>query len=105
MDVFMPEELLQLYTTGRSRKYKDIERNRALLSGFVRAVQIMMLVESVTELKNYSYLHYEQLRHHYSGYSSVRLSNRSVHRLIFKELNQGIVVELIEIDNTHYGNK
>lgn len=50
-------------------------------------------------------LHYEQLRHEYAGYSSVRLSNSYVHRLIFKEINGGIQIELLEIDETHYGNK
>ena len=41
----------------------------------------------------------------WSGYSSVRLSNRYVHRLLFKETADGLEVELIEIDDTHYGNK
>lgn len=105
MDVYMPDGLLQLYLTGKSRKYRIVERNRELLTGFLRTVELMMLAESTSELKNYSYLHYERLKHKYTGYSSVRLSNRSVHRLIFKEYDYGIRVELIDIDDTHYGNK
>lgn len=30
---------------------------------------------------------------------------RYVHRLLFTETEDGIEVELIEIDDTHYGNK
>ena len=39
------------------------------------------------------------------GFSSVRLSNRYVHRLIFKETDDGLQVEIIDINDTHYGNK
>ena len=41
----------------------------------------------------------------YSGLSSVRLDNRYVHRLVFEELDDSITLKLIEIDDTHYGNK
>ena len=41
----------------------------------------------------------------YSGLSSVRLDNRYVHRLLFEELDDSITLKLIEIDDTHYGNK
>lgn len=37
--------------------------------------------------------------------SSVRLVNGMVERLLFRETDDGIEVELIEIDSTHYGNK
>ena len=105
MDVLMDQELLDLYQSGKSKRYKEVERNRELLDGFKRAVGLMMTVSDVGELKGFSYLHYEQLKYEWSGKSSVRLSNRYVHRLIFTETNDGLEVELIEIDNTHYGNK
>lgn len=92
MDVFMDQELLDLYQSGKSKRYKEVERNRELLDGFKRAVGLMMTVS-------------EQLKYEWSGKSSVRISNRYVHRLIFTETNDGLEVELIEIDNTHYGNK
>ena len=41
----------------------------------------------------------------YSGLSSVRLDNRYVHRLLFEEIEDRIALRLIEIDDTHYGNK
>ena len=57
------------------------------------------------DLKRMSFLHYEQLKYDYSGSSSVRLLKSYVHRLIFLEHEDGIELELIEIDDTHYGNK
>jgi len=105
MDVSMTKELFDLYSTGRSNRYKDVARNPVLLRGFLYAVDTMKRVQNTQELKAFSRLHYEQLKYEYSGYSSVRLSNSYVHRLIFTEGEEGIRVELIEIDDTHYGNK
>lgn len=53
-----------------------------------------------------SYLHYEKLKYQKDDpKSSVRLVNGMVERLLFRETDDGIEVELIEIDSTHYGNK
>jgi hypothetical protein len=54
-------------------------------------------------LKHFSFLHYEKLRN--DPRSSVRLVNGLVERLLFTETDDGIEVELIEIDSTYYGNK
>ena len=105
MNVLMNQDLLDLYQNGKSRRYKEVERNSELMEGFIRAVNTMIMVNSVSELSGFSYLLYEQLKYQWSGYSSVRLSNRYVHRLIFTETTDGLEVELIEIDDTHYGNK
>ena len=105
MRVLMNQDLLDLYQNGKSKRYKDVEKNRELMAGFIRAVGTMTMVNSISELSGFSHLHYEKLKYQWSGYSSVRLSNRFVHRLIFTETNDGLEVELIEIDDTHYGNK
>ena len=105
MRVLMNRDLLDLYESGRSRAYKEVARNSELMEGFRRAVRMMTLVTSVAELRRFSYLHYEQLKYQWSGFSSVRLSNSYVHRLIFKETDNGLQVELIDINDTHYGNK
>ena len=76
-----------------------------LYAGLLRAYQTMESVSSVEELKLFSYLHYEQLRYGYSGLSPVRLDNRYVHRLLFEEKQDRVTLKLIEIDDTHYGNK
>ena len=105
MKVLMNHDLLDLYMNRKSKKYKEVEMNRELMDGFIRAVSIMIMVSNVNELSGFSYLHYEKLKYQWSGYSSVRLSNRYVHRLIFRETTDGLEIEIIELDNTHYGNK
>ena len=37
--------------------------------------------------------------------SSVRVMNGRVERLLFHEYNDGIEISLIEIDETHYGQR
>lgn len=102
---FKDEALAELYETGKTkdRKYKQLCKNKKLIDGYIRAVGIMFDVESTAELKVYSFLHYEQLKK--DPRSSVRLVNGLVERLLFTETDNGIEVELIEIDSTHYGNK
>ena len=103
--LFEDEALEELYLTGKSsdKKYKKLSRDKKLVDGFIRAVGVMYGVDNVDELENYSYLHYEKLK--YRDESSVRIVNGRVERLIFAERDNGIEVLLIEIDDTHYGNK
>lgn len=63
----------------------------------------MYNVESTEELKLFNFLHYEKLTK--DPRSSIRLVNGKVERLLFTETDDGIEVDLIEIDSTHYGNK
>ena len=98
-------DLKELLLTGKNRRYKTIANNKELLDGLLRVVHYMIEAKEVGELKQASFLHYEKLRHSYSGFSSVRLSNRYVHRLIFLEYEDRITLKLIEINDTHYGNK
>lgn len=109
MNVIFKEAALQdLYETGSTnvRKYKTICKNKKLIDGYIRAIDIMYQVKSTDALKSFSYLHYEKLKYQ-SGeqHSSVRLVNGMVERLIFTETKNGIEVELLEINSTHYGNK
>ena len=96
-----------MYEEGRTedRKYKKICRNVRLIEGYQRAVSIMYDIESTEELKYFSFLHYEKLKYQKEPKSSVRLVNGMVERLLFTETDNGIEVELLEIDSTHYGNK
>lgn len=97
--------MLELYTTGKTkaRKYKKLCKSKALVDGYVHAVKVLYTVRSTKELKPLSYLHYEKLSH--DPRSSLRIVNGKVERLLFTESNDGIEVDLIEIDSTHYGNK
>ena len=44
MDVYMDDDLFELYSTGKNRKYREIARNPELKGGFARAVRTMMSV-------------------------------------------------------------
>ena len=105
MKIQMSDDVYELYTTGKNKTYKDIARNPVLMEGFYPVIHYMKAADTVEDLKRFSVLHYEQLRYHLSGYSSVRLSNSYVHRLLFSESEDGLKVELLKIDKTHYGNK
>lgn len=105
--IFKDEALSELYSNGKTedRKYKKLCRNKKIVEGYQRAVSIMYNVDSTEELRLFSYLHYEKLKHTKEALSSLRLVNGMVERLLFTETENGIEVELIEIDSTHYGNK
>lgn len=105
MRVIADGDLAELLTTGNNRKYKVIARTPAVMNGLKRAVEILLSVSCVEELSSFSFLHYERLKYEMNGLSSIRLSNRFVYRLIFKEEPDKITLKLIEIDDTHYGNK
>lgn len=106
MDVrYADKELQKLYETGESKVYKKIARDKRLFDRFVAVINTMKRVDNCESLKLVSSLHYEKLKYEYEGKSSVRLSNSYVERLIFTEEEGGICVNLLLIDNTHYGNK
>ena len=106
MNVFVEDsDLYELLTTGKNRKYRGIERDKVLWSGLNKAVRIMRAVHEAADLGTYSFLHYEKLKYQFSGLSSVRLAPGRIHRLIFKEQEDHITVTLLDIDDTHYGNK
>lgn len=102
------EVLKEIYETGKTKdkRYKFLFQNRRLIEGYIRAVKMLYDVTSTDELKQYSFLHYERLKYiKDKKLSSVRIANGCVERLLFIESQEEIEVELIEIDNTHYGNK
>lgn len=105
--IFKDEVLLELYETGKTKdkRYKNYCKNKKFIDGYIRAVKTMHGVESTAELKLFSFLHYEKLKYQVEQRSSVRIVNGMVERLLFTETDDGIEVELIEIDSTHYGNK
>lgn len=105
---FKDDALRELYVTQKtsSKKYKDLCKDKKLIERYVKTVSLMETLENTARMRIYSFLHYEKLRHQGDeGRSSVRLINGRVERLIFTESPDGIEVELIEINATHYGNK
>lgn len=102
---FEDQNLKELIETGYNRKYRKFSKVKVLMDGLLRAYRIMDVAPDVTMLSQFSFLKYEKLKYNYSGYSSVRIANGHVERLIFTEHDNGIRIRLIELDDTHYGNK
>lgn len=109
MKIFFKEKSLEeLYEEGKTKdkKYKKICKDKKLLEGYQKAVFTIISVNKLDELRQFSYLHFERLKYQNNDKKySVRLVNSYIERLIFIERDNGIEVELIEIDSTHYGNK
>lgn len=103
--IFSDNALKELYETGKTKdsKYKKLCRDRRFIKDYIEVVDLMFAIDKVDDLKTYSFLHYEKLK--YRPESSVRIDNGRIERLIFTEHDDGIEVQLIEIDSTHYGNK
>lgn len=103
--IFIDNALQELYETGKTKdsRYKKLCRNKSFVEDYIGVVDLMVSVDKVDELRTYSFLHYEKLKHRPE--SSVRIDNGRVERLLFTEHEDGIEVRLIEIDSTHYGNK
>ena len=104
MDIkFSDIDLEELINTGYNKKYKKYSRDKKFMYGLARVYKIMQVVPDAEGLGHYSFLHYEKLAH--DPRSSIRIVNGKVERLLFTETEDGVEVELIEIDSTHYGNK
>lgn len=104
--VILDRDLEELLQTRKNKRYRKIERSKMLFDGLERAIRLMRGAKNVDRLHEYSFLHYERLKHSaYRGKSSIRIANGSIERLIFTEHEDGIEVHIIELDDTHYGNK
>ena len=98
------EELQELILEGTNAgKYKKIARAKKFVKKLTEIYRLMSSVEHVSQLKQYSFLHYEQLKH--ISLSSVRIFNNRVERLLFKETETGLQITLIDLNEDHYGNK
>ena len=100
---FEDVELEELIITHQSKKYKKYTRDKKFLWALDRVFNDLQGVAKCSDLKQLSYLHYEQLKR--IGLSSVRVMNGRVERLLFKELENGLRITIIELDETHYGQR
>lgn len=103
---FENEEIREFILSGKAndRPYSKWRSNRQLRLDLDKVMRILAIVDNCSELQSYKALHYEQLKYDRSGQSSVRLGFKTKFRLIFTELNDGIVINIIEISE-HYGDK
>ncbi len=98
------KDLDELIRTGKNSKYKKYSKDRKFMEGLARVYKVMLNVADTNGLKSYSFLHYEKLANNLN-LSSVRVLNGRVERLLFRELEDGIEITIIELNNDHYGNK
>lgn len=103
--IFEDKEIQELIQNRKSKKYKDLTKKAGFVDRLVYIYTVISAAQNAQELYNYSWMHYEALKHEYSGYNSIRIKNGWVERLIVKESDEGITIEMIEINTDHYGNK
>ncbi len=101
----LDDDLRELIINGKNSKgkYKKFTRDKKFITKLTDIYNLMCSLEHASKLKEYSFLHYEQLKH--ISMSSVRIINGRVERLLFTETEDGIQISLIEINEDHYGNK
>lgn len=98
------DDLKELIDKGSNNRFKRLARNKKFMEALGQVYRIMEIVPDARGLKNYSFLHYEQLVQG-AGKSSVRIMNGRVERLIFMETNNGQEINILELDESHYGKK
>ena len=59
MKVEAEGDLKELIETGTNRRYRDIARNRELLDGFKKAIELFASADDINAIKAISFLHYE----------------------------------------------
>lgn len=101
--IFEDKDLEELITTGSNNKYKKLTKDAKFMRALVRDYNTMSSASSTAILSQYSFLHYEKLKG--CGLSSIRVMNGRVERILFRETQEGLVITIIELNNTHYGNK
>ena len=88
-----------------NRKYTKYRDNKLFMDKLSTQLSRIRDASSFDELARISPLHYERLRHEFSGYTSFTIGNMFVERVICKENKEGIKLILLTLDDTHYGNK
>lgn len=99
------EDLKELYQTGKNPKgkYKKIAKDGPFVERLKNLLDLMSVTNLPSELPGrYAY---EKLKYDYSGLSSVRIVHNRVERLIFEEFEGGIRVNIIQLEDSHYGKK
>ncbi len=100
------EAIESLIRTGKSddKRYKKLSSNASFKRDLSKVILILRSVSNAKELRKYGQLHYEPLKYELADKYSVRIGYNSKYRLIFEEFENGIRINLIEI-NEHYGDK
>lgn len=105
--VFDDKALQEIYEQGytKDKRYTKYCRDKKFIEKLVRQIETIMASSTYESLLMIPMLHYERLKHNYAGYSSFRINNSRVERVICKEHTDYIELTIIKLDDTHYGNK
>ncbi len=103
--LFEDKDLEELIETGYNHRYRKYARDPIFMEKLKQAYKFMKSSDKASDLSYYSVLKYEKLKHQYRGKSCIRVMNGRVERIIFKEIDRGIIINILELDDTHYGNK
>ena len=101
---FEDKDLEELLARHGNRRYKKYTRDILFLDSLDRVFDRLSSALNTQQLRQYSYLHYEQLKGT-NGLSSVRVMNGRIERLIFREIDDGIEIQMLEMNNDHYGKE
>lgn len=105
MKIYISDKNLdELIKTGYNKQYKKYAKDKRFMEGLARMYKIMQIVAKAEGLKAYSFLHYEKVSNKVL-LSSVRPVNGRIERVLFKELDGGVEITIIELNDDHYGNK
>lgn len=97
-------ESLILYGKSRKKKYSQLGKSKNSMRDLTIVINTLRTVQKVDDLRSFGSLHFERLKYNLSGYCSVRIGYKSKYRMLFTEHAQGIVINIVEI-NEHYGDK
>ncbi len=105
--IFEDKALQELYEHGctSDKKYRKYNKDKKFLIYLARQIAAIKSAQTYEDLHKISPLHYEELKHQGGGITSFRINNSYVERVICREYGDYIELTLIELDNTHYGNK
>lgn len=105
--VFTDKELenLCLYGDTNDRRYTKYLRNKRFMSALAMKIQVVQTAQTYDDLRKYSPMKYERLKHNNGELTSFRVLNDHVERVICKECTDHIKLQIIELNADHYGNK
>lgn len=81
--------------------YKKLKSNKSFVDGLSKVLALLRAVEQLSELSHYGALHFEALKHQYSGMYSVRIAYKLPWRMILRDNGDSVSVCIVDINN-HY---
>lgn len=105
--IFVNEELRRFVVEGTTTKkvYAKYLKDERFMSKLRFQIDLISVATSFSQLYDISPLHYEKLKYSRSGLTSFRIMKNRVERVICREENDTVSLLILQIDESHYGNK